>query len=68
MCPQECFTYYKRAFWPVLCHEMDWATLRHFSYYFYLSLVTNYLAIKQLVTAISVLEVITLLKWEEMKY
>src|SRR6266511_3017925 len=50
MSPQERFAYYKRLFWPVLCHKKDWATLLHFIYrYRYLS-VTNYLAIKLPVT------------------
>ena len=50
MCHQEPFAYYKRLFWPALCYKKDWATLLHLIYYCYLLLVTNYLAIKLLVT------------------
>ena len=50
MCPQERFAYYKRPFWPVLCYKKDWDTLMHTFYYYHYLLVTNYLAIKLLVT------------------
>ena len=63
MCPQERFACYKRKFWPVLCYKKDWATLLRLCYYRYLSLVTNYLAIKLSVTDnFSVLTGKTLLK------
>ena len=50
MCPQECFAYYKRPFWPVLCYKKDWDTLLHFIYFCYLLLVTIYLITKLFVT------------------
>ena len=42
--------------------QKDWATLLHFIYHYRYFLVTNYLAIKLLVTDILVLAEITLLK------
>ena len=50
MCPRERFSYYKSLFWLVLCYKKGWATLLHFCYYYRYLLVTNYLAIKLLVT------------------
>src|SRR3990170_2278016 len=50
MCPRERLPYYKRLFRPVLCHKRIGLPCCTFSYYCYLSLVTNYLAIKLLVT------------------
>ena len=50
MCPKKRLAYYNRPFCPILCYKKDWDTLMHLSYYCYLSLVTNYLAIKLLVT------------------
>ena len=44
MCPQERFALYKRTFRLALCYKKDWATFLHLCYYFYLLLVTNYLA------------------------
>ena len=50
MCSQERLAYYKRSFWAVLCQKNDWATLLHLSYYCYLALATNYIAMKLLIT------------------
>ena len=50
MYPQEQIAYYKRLLRPILCYQKYWATLLHFCYHYYLLLVTNYLAIKLLVT------------------
>ena len=51
MCPRERFALYKSSSRLVLCYKKDWATLLHFGYYYYLLLVTKYLAIKLSVTA-----------------
>ena len=50
MCPRERFAYYTSSFWLVLCYKMDWSTLLHLCYHYYLVLVTNYFAIKLFVT------------------
>ena len=62
MCARELLSHYYKLSTLILCYIKDWATLLHFIYFIYLSLVTIYLITNLSVPIISVLAEKTLLK------